>query len=139
MKKVYVKPINKVIELNKNVNSIIIESPSLLRSIYFDLNNNIIYSINNIPFELEKIACVIKSPLDLDLNEVKIIKNLYKKLEKHIIEEKFEKLNIIESKLFELIDEVIEDTIIPVECNEKIDIQKLLGSLSIAYRESVII
>lgn len=54
MKKIYIKPINKSYSLSTNYFQINVENNLLFRELTFNIFENIIYSINNVPEYLEK-------------------------------------------------------------------------------------
>jgi len=105
IKKIYIKPINKLIDLNKEIIRIQFEDQTLYRQFSLNLEQEIIYSINNEVVESSSEILRIINPFDLNINTKKNLNNLYKSLSKKIIYYK-EKIINIERELFELFDDL---------------------------------
>ena len=105
IKKIYIKPINKLIDLNKEIIRIQFEDQTLYRQFSLNLEQEIIYSINNEVVESSSEILRIINPFDFNINTKKNLNNLYKSLSKKIIYYK-EKIINIERELFELFDDL---------------------------------
>lgn len=135
MKKIFFKPLDYKFDVEKEISIISIENPILYRLLSLNIYDNIIYSINDIVMDLNKHGLVILNPFNITLNETKLLKYLYKDLEKELINNEIEDLSVIETYLLNIMEKLSINTSIPIEYNETIDINKLLNSLNIKYKE----
>lgn len=133
MKKVYVIPIDKLLVLEENISTLFIESPSLFRKISCELDENIIYSINNEAVELNKNALIIYNPFELNVNDSKFLKLLYKRIEKQLKLQEY--LEPLQEKLINTINEVSIDLEYEVEYDNSTDVSKILSSIGLKYKE----
>ena len=76
---------------------------------------------------------IIHNPFNLDINDSKTIKALYKLLEKEIHGKLENELLIIEKVLFEISDKLILSSNINLDYEAQIDVSKLLSCLGIKY------
>lgn len=136
MKKLFIKPINRAIELKNQITRISIENVNVYRNLAFNYEDNFIYSIDNLPLKIEKDVLMIINPLNISLNESKLIKLLYKNLEISKSNDYSEEIKLFEVKLMELIEKITENSVIPINYNERIDIQKIFSSIGLSYMES---
>lgn len=136
MKKIFIEPINYLMILDKYVKRVILEDSKLYQMISLELEKNVVYSINDKVEILEKKALLLYNPFQINLNETKLLKSLYKKLENEIRVKFSQKLNIIENSLLNFFDDLTMDEVIPVEYNEDVDIQKLFSSFGMCYKSS---
>lgn len=134
MKKVFIKPINELLQFDSNIKVCNIENVSLFRKISLNIEENIIYSIDDIPYDINKSAMVMFNVFEIDINDNKYIKYLYKILEEKIKKSTEEIINEIELKIIRLIDNIEKINDVPIECNLKIDVQKLFSSMGVAYK-----
>lgn len=135
MKKIYIEPINYVLKLENPIDKIYIDNQVIYRTISLKLSDNFILSINNNNADLEKNTLIIYNPFELNINDPKLIKALYKKLELKILSPLNETFNSIETKLFEFINELTFDEM-PLDFEKEIDVKKLFSCLGILYYES---
>ncbi len=135
MKKIYIEPINYVLKLENPIDKIYIDNQVIYRTISLKLSDNFILSINNNNADLEKNTLIIYNPFELNINDPKLIKALYKKLELKILSPLNETFNSIETKLFEFINELTFDEM-PLDFEKEIDLKKLFSCLGILYYES---
>jgi len=134
MRKMYIKPVDKLYNLDSNITIINMESSKLFRMVSMDIYNNIILSVNDVPEDIEKKALILYNPFEININENKFIKMLYKKLEYKIKTTYDDKIINIESKLFSLLDSLELDSLYPLDYNMNIDVQKLLSAIGILYK-----
>lgn len=133
MKKVFICPINKLINLDKRIISIGIESSLLYREISTKINDSIIYSNDNKPESLDKKALIIYNPFEININDNKTIKYLYKEIENEMMSHSINELRSVEQKLLDLLDNISINLDFEVEYNLELDIQKLLSSIGVRF------
>lgn len=133
MRKLFIKLIQKKIDIDSSIIKINIEEPLCFRGISCNFVENIVYSDNDIVLDLSKKAIVIYNPYQINVNESKLLKHLYKKLEKTILEEYPNMLSELEKILFAMLDELINKSNYPIDYQSNIDISKLLSCLNVNY------
>ncbi len=135
MKQFFIKSINSLVKMDDYIEEISIEDSVNYRNIYFKLLDEIIYSENNNVIDIEKKGLIIRNPLDLNLNEKKLINALYKELNHSLNDENKLIFNEIESKLMELVDYLSSDLDYSIDYNNEIDINKLFSSIDVRFNE----
>ena len=136
MRKIYFEQIDKVIILDKNITRVVFEDCLLYRDVAININESLVYSYNDIVENIERKALVLFNPFQLNINDPKIIKALYKKLENTIKINLNEKLTSIESKILDLFDELTYDDIVPIIYENEVVLNKLFTSFDVRYLES---
>ena len=106
MKKIFIKPLNRLCDFDDKLLVIKFEDPIIYREFTFDIINNLNYSKNNSIIDLEKYGNVIYNPYDL---------------------------NLTEKKLIELLNVLFQKVSVPFEYNEGIDVSKLFLSIGVRY------
>lgn len=135
MKQFFIKSINSLVKMDDYIEEISIEDSVNYRNIYFKLLDEIIYSENNNVIDIEKKGLIIRNPLDLNLNEKKLINALYKELNHSLNDENKLIFNEIESKLMGLVDYLSSDLDYSIDYNNEIDINKLFSSIDVRFNE----
>ena len=135
MQQFFIKSINSLVKMDDYIEEISIEDSVNYRNIYFKLLDEIIYSENNNVIDIEKKGLIIRNPLDLNLNEKKLINALYKELNHSLNDENKLIFNEIESKLMELVDYLSSDLDYSIDYNNEIDINKLFSSIDVRFNE----
>lgn len=135
MKKIFFKLLDYKFDIDKEISIISIENPILYRSLSLNIYENIIYSINDTIMDLNKHSLIILNPFNITLNETKLIKYLYKDLEKELLNNEAEDLSTVETYLLNIVEKLSINTNIPIDYSEIIDINKLLSSLNIKYKD----
>ena len=133
MKKVFIKPLNRLCNFDDELLVIKFEEPITYREFTFDIINNINYSENNNIIDLEKYGNIIYNPYDLNLSEKKLVNALYNILQNNIKDNEIRIVNEIEKNLIELLDNLFQKVSVPFEYNENIDISKLFLSIGVRY------
>lgn len=133
MKKIFIKPLNRLCDFDDKLLVIKFEDPIIYREFTFDIINNLNYSKNNSIIDLEKYGNVIYNPYDLNLIEKKLVNALYSILQNHIKDNEIKIINEIEKNLIELLNVLFQKVSVPFEYNEGIDVSKLFLSIGVRY------
>lgn len=134
MKKVLIKSINKVLLFMDIIETITIENPLLYRSIAMNLEEEIVFSENNVPLELDKNALVLSNPFDIEINDSKLLKLLYKKMEKDANHyEKESKFLLKEATNF--VNALSNELSVKLAISDEMDFQKVFSSLSVRFED----
>lgn len=96
MKKIFIKPLNRLCDFDDKLLVIKFEDPIIYREFTFDIINNLNYSKNNSIIDLEKYGNVIYNPYDLNLTEKKLVNALYSILQNNIKDNEIKIINEIE-------------------------------------------
>lgn len=133
MMKLFIETIDKAIDIENGIYQIKIENPITYRNIAINIDTEIILSNAGKIISLDKEVIIIHNPFNLDINDSKTIKALYKLLEKEIHGKLENELLIIEKVLFEISDKLILSSNINLDYEAQIDVSKLLSCLGIKY------
>ncbi len=133
MKKIFIKPLNRLCDFDDKLLVIKFEDPIIYREFTFDIINNLNYSENNSIIDLEKYENVIYNPYDLNLTEKKLVNALYSILQNNIKDNEIKIINEIEKNLIELLNVLFQKVSVPFEYNEGIDVSKLFLSIGVRY------
>ena len=131
MRKVFIKSLQKLIDIDLSIVRILIEEPLCFREISCNLLENIVYSENDEVIEISKKSMIIYNPYQININDSKILKHLYKKIEKNILENHSDNLANLENVFFNLLDDIIEKDEYHIDYHPTIDISKLLLSVNV--------
>ena len=77
MIKLFIDSIGKAFEVENGIYQIIIKDPVIYRKIALDIDSEIILSVDDKTFDLMKESIIIYDPINIDINDTKIIKSLY--------------------------------------------------------------
>ena len=118
--------LNKVIEIDEQFLTIRVENIEYYKKLYFNYESLILFykDIKLIPY---KEINVIKNPLELNLDEKKIINKLYSYLMKFSNNETNDKLSMIDKLIIELISILEENTNFNLEYNDTVTIDQILS------------
>lgn len=133
MNKIYIKVVEQLIELRESIISIAIENPINYRNMVYNLRNELIYSENNSPLDIDKHCLIVYNPFELNINDAKLIKLMYKKMEKSKNDEFDYKFSHIIEELKVLIYELSYNLETSIEMNNEIDLQKILSALNVQF------
>ncbi len=136
MIKLFIDSIGKAFEVENGIYQIIIKDPVIYRKIALDIDSEIILSVDDKTFDLMKESIIIYDPINIDINDTKIIKSLYKLIEKRLHESFNKELFRLEELLFNLSEELVLSSNFEIDYDPQIDISKLLSSLGIKYKIS---
>lgn len=135
MKKLFLKSLNQLIEFENPVKRLRFISKDNYRQMAFNFNEEIVFSINNEIIDISKYGLVLQNPFSISLNEKKLLNGLYKELEAKINEKSIIKLSSIEKEAFEMFNDILNDIEYPFEYEEKINVNKFLGTFDIKFPE----
>ena len=136
MKKVHIESLNKTILFDTSIKCLKFNNQLNYKEISLNLVNEIIFSINDSTVDLEKYGLIIYNPFQISLNDKKIIIAMYKELEKNCRNENnIALIQQIESKSFELFNNLLLDFDYTFEYNEEIDLIKLFSSFNLKFPE----
>ena len=136
MKKVHIESLNKTILFDTSIKCLKFNNQLNYKEISLNLVNEIIFSINDSTVDLEKYGLIIYNPFQISLNDKKIITAMYKELEKNCHNENnIALIQQIESKSFELFNNLLLDFDYTFEYNEEIDLIKLFSSFNLKFTE----
>lgn len=134
MKKVHIESLNKTILFDTSIKCLKFNNQLNYKEISLNLVNEIIFSINDLTVDLEKYGLIIYNPFQISLNDKKIIIAMYKELEKNCRNENnIALIQQIESKSFELFNNLLLDFDYTFEYNEEIDLIKLFSSFNLKF------
>lgn len=133
MIKLYINSINKTIDIKHGLYQIIIENPNLYRNIAINIEDEITLSIDEKIISFEKSTAVFYDPFNIDLNDSKNVKSLYKVLEKELHNSLGSELNDIENIFYDIVEKLIISSNMNIDYESQIDISKLLACFGIKY------
>ena len=133
MKKVFIKPLNRLIEIAERLIEISIDNPLIFREITFNMYDNLIVSVDNVEIDLSKYGHIIYNPYDLSLADKKAVNALYSMISKNISNCYANEILSIENKFINILDDVFYNIPIPFQYENEIDISKLLACIGVKY------
>ena len=134
MIKVFINSINVKVELDDNIKSIQIENPIVYRKIMMDFEEEVIVSYNDAIID-DKHILLLNDPFNINLNDSRLIKALYKNLESKIFDGERQIIFNIENNFFELIDSLNLKIDSNIEYDETVDLLKLFAAFNVKLRE----
>ncbi len=133
MKKVFIKPLNRLIEIAERLIEISIDNPLIFRELTFNMYDNLIVSVDNVEIDLNKYGHIIYNPYDLSLTDKKVVNALYSMISKNISNCYANEILSIENKFINILDDVFYNISIPFQYENEIDISKLLAGIGVKY------
>lgn len=133
MKKILLNSLNELVYLSNPITSIIIENPIIYRNVAFNLRNEIVLSEENNILDIDKYGLIVYNPFDLNINDPRLVKLMYKRLDKYRTEEYNVKIASINNELREVIYELSLNLDVVVEVGPDIDFQKLLSAINLKF------
>ena len=133
MKKVFIKPLNYLIEFDEAIKVLKFTDVKVYREFLFNLEDSLIFSIDNVEKSLDIYALIIKNPYDIDLNEKKLLTAIYKKMSSKFTDTQLSYIQKIEEYSFKLFDELLEEEDYHLDYNENVDINKLFSNYNISF------
>lgn len=133
--KIYIKQIDSIYKLKEYYNIIVVDNKTLFRDLVLNYEDELIISNSNEILQYNKKVITIHNHFDINLNETKITKELYKRIEK-MIKTKYEKEYYeLTSLSFNLLDLLVFDFDNEFEYDTNMDMNKLLSSFNIKFNE----
>ena len=135
IKKIFIKQLNQIIIINQPYIALKFSNAESYREFCYNIGNSIIYSINNEEENCSNIL-FIKDPMNIDINNKKILTALYKKIIQYIDLNLKEHISLIENEIFKLLDELIYQTNYELYYDGEIDINKILGMYQLSLKQN---
>ena len=135
IKKIFIKQLNQIIIINQPYIALKFSDAECYREFCYNIGNSIIYSINNEEENCSNIL-FIKDPMNIDINNKKILTALYKKIIQYIDLNLKEHISLIENEIFKLLYELIYQTNYELYYDGEIDINKILGMYQLSLKQN---
>lgn len=133
MKKMFIKPINSLIEFDKPIIQIIFENNVDFRNFIENIEDNVIYSENDESLELNKKTIIINNIYDIDINDKKNITFLYKNIVNQLSEKQKESFDKINNELLNAIKEINNTNDYGIDFEDSFDITKILNLYQVKF------
>lgn len=133
MKKMFIKPINSLIEFDKPIIQIIFENNVDFRNFIENIEDNVIYSENDESLELNKKAIIINNIYDIDINDKKNITFLYKNIVNQLNEKQKESFDKINNELLNVIKDINNTNDYGIDFEDSFDINKILNLYQVKF------
>lgn len=133
MKKVFVKPIDYLIEFDEPIKILKFTDVKVYREFCFNLVDSLIFSIDNVEKVIDTYGLIIRNLYEIDLNEKKLLTAIYKKMQAKFTDTQLGYIQKIEEYSFKLFDELLEEEEYHLEYNESVDITKLFSNYNISF------
>lgn len=133
-KKIYLKSLNQLISLDKPIIEIIFDDPKLYRLFLYNIENQVIYSIDNQTLDFSKSLLRIYNPFDLEINSRKTILQVYKNIQKSLNDELKKDISSMEMEIFELLDKLLEDEELALSYTAEINFIDLLSICKVEFK-----
>lgn len=135
IKKLFVREINELVVLDKPLVSIRFTDPVAYRNFIFNLDDNLILSINDSQVNFQTKSLIINNPLNIEINDKKTLTSLYKKLTYRISDNIRKQIVKVENDIFDLIEMISMESDCMLEYSDSFDIVKILQMYQIAIKE----
>lgn len=136
MKKIFIKPLNKLIELNEPIIQLLFDDVIVYRSFIFSLEEYVIYSIDNDVKEFNKHILKIMNPFHLELNDKKVLNLLYKKINNTLNENQRQKIALIESEILNILEDICLESELKMTYENNFSIINLLNIFRVSICET---
>lgn len=133
MKKMFIKPINSLIEFDKPIIQIIFENNVYFRNFIENIEDNVIYSENDESLELNKKVIIINNIYDIDINDKKNITFLYKNIVNQLSEKQKESFDKINNELLNVIKDINNTNDYGIDFEDSFDITKILNLYQVKF------
>lgn len=133
MKKILLNSLNELLYIENEITSIEIESPIIYRNIAYNLRNEIVLSEEDNILDIDKYGLIIYNPFDLNINDPRLIKLMYKKLDKYRTEEYNIRIASVNEEIKKIVYDLSLNLDVAVEVGADIDFQKLLTSINLKF------
>lgn len=133
MKKMFIKPINSLIEFDKPIIQIIFENNVDFRNFIENIEVNVIYSENDESLELNKKTIIINNIYNIDINDKKNITFLYKNIVNQLSEKQKESFDKINNELLNVIKDINNTNDYGIDFEDSFDITKILNLYQVKF------
>lgn len=133
MKKMFIKPINSLIEFDKPIIQIIFENNVDFRNFIENIEDNVIYSENDESLELNKKTIIINNIYNIDINDKKNITFLYKNIVNQLSEKQKESFDKINNELLNVIKDINNTNDYGIDFEDSFDITKILNFYQVKF------
>lgn len=133
MKKMFIKPINSLIEFDKPIIQIIFENNVDFRNFIENIEDNVIFSENDESLELNKKVIIINNIYDIDINDKKNITFLYKNIVNQLSEKQKESFDKINNELLNVIKDINNTNDYGIDFEDSFDITKILNLYQVKF------
>lgn len=133
MKKMFIKPINSLIEFDKPIIQIIFENNVDFRNFIENIEDNVIYSENDESLELNKKTIIINNIYNIDINDKKNITFLYKNIVNQLSEKQKESFDKINNELLNVIKDINNTNDYGIDFEDSLDITKILNLYQVKF------
>lgn len=133
MKKMFIKPINSLIEFDKPIIQILFENNVAFRNFIENIEDNVIYSENDESLELNKKVIIINNIYDIDINDKKNITFLYKNIVNQLNEKQKESFDKINNELLNVIKDINNTNDYGIDFEDSFDITKILNLYQVKF------
>lgn len=135
-RRIYIDKLNLKIEEPLAIIQIAVEDALVYRDIFYSIKDLIVLSEDNKVLNNDKVALVIDNPLNIYLNDKKVLASLYKYLSINLNDEIKNEVNEINQKMIELLDDVILYNDFALEYDDNFDIQKLFSLFQLRFKKN---
>lgn len=133
MKKMFIKPINSLIEFDKPIIQIIFENNVDFRNFIENIEDNVIYSENDESLELNKKTIIINNIYNIDINDKKNITFLHKNIVNQLSEKQKESFDKINNELLNVIKDINNTNDYGIDFEDSLDITKILNLYQVKF------
>lgn len=133
MRKVLLKSVKELLYLEEPVTLVAIENPIYYRNLAYCLDNEILLSENDQPLDLDKYGLFIRDPFDLNINDPRLIKMMYKRIDKSRTDEINRKLMLINKEINDVVYELSLNLDVAVDIGSEIDFHKMLSAINLHF------
>lgn len=135
MKKIFIKPLNKLIELNKPIIKLSFDDVIAYRNFIFLLEEYVTYSVDDVVKEFNKHILKIMNPFYLELNDKKTLNLLYKKISNTLNENQKQKISLIESEILNILENISLESELKITYENNFNIINLLNIFRLSICE----
>lgn len=135
IKKLFIREINELVILDKPLVSIRFTDPVAYRNFIFNLDDNLVLSINDSQVNFQTKSLIINNPLNIEINDKKTLTSLYKKLTYRISDNIRKQIVKVEKDIFDFIEMISMESDCMLEYSDSFDIVKILQMYQVAIKE----
>lgn len=135
MMSIYLKDLNCRCDLQKAITKICFENSKMYRNFFSDISERVIISNNDVVINIKKKCLIISDPFNIELNDKKIITELYKLMKKSMSDEQIKKLMEIESNMINLLEEVVLAMDCNIDYDSDFDVTKLFSLFQVCFKK----